>query len=337
MKSYIKAISYYLPEKRLDNETIAKEFPEWSIEKIAQKTGIHTRHIADKNELSSDLGIASAKKLFQEYNIDPKEIDFVLFCTQSPDYFLPTTACYIQNELGIPKSSGAFDFNLGCSGFIYGLSIAKGLIETEQASNVLLITAETYSKFIHPKDKSVKTIFGDAAASTLVSAVEGAENKIGPFIFGTDGQGGKNLIVKAGGLRFPKTDESGTDFTDEYGNVRNDNSLFMNGSEIFNFSLREVPPVIEKLYTKANLTEKDISLFIFHQANKYMLDFLRKKIKISEDKFYEYLAEVGNTVSSSIPIALKNAIIEGKVAKNDNLILVGFGVGYSWGGCIINF
>ena len=166
MKAAIRAIEYYLPETVLGSDDLTREFPDWSVAKIESKTGIRERHIASGSECSSDLGIAAAKKLFDSGAVSPSEIDFLLFCTQSPDYFLPTTACMMQAALGIPKTAGALDFNLGCSGFVYGLGLAKGLIETGQAKSILLITAETYSKFIHPRDRSVRTIFGDAAAAT---------------------------------------------------------------------------------------------------------------------------------------------------------------------------
>lgn len=336
MKASIKAISYYLPEAILSNDLINQDFPEWDIEKISSKTGINSRHISASDEFSSDMAVKAAEKLFEEHNIDRSTIDYLLFCTQSPDYFLPTTACIIQDKLGLNTSIGALDFNLGCSGFVYGLSLAKGLIAGEMAKNVLLITSETYSKFIHPKDKSNKTIFGDAAAATLITSGEGFCS-IGNFVFGTDGKGAENLIVKQGGMRFPVSEEN-EDIKDEFGNIRNDKNLFMNGTEIFNFTGEFVPKLTASILDKSGLTKEDIDLFIFHQANKYMLNHLRKKIKIPEEKFFISMEHCGNTVSSTIPIALYEAQKEGKTTDIKNLILAGFGVGYSWGACnlIIN-
>ncbi|KIC01475.1 3-oxoacyl-ACP synthase [Flavobacterium sp. JRM] len=331
MKANIKAISYYLPEAILSNDLINQEFPEWDIEKISSKTGINSRHISANDEFSSDMAVKAAEKLFAEHNIDKSTIDFLLFCTQSPDYFLPTTACIIQEKLDLNTTIGALDFNLGCSGFVYGLSLAKGLIAGGMAKNVLLITSETYSKFIHPKDKSNKTIFGDAAAATLISSETGFCS-IGDFIFGTDGKGAENLIVKQGGMRFPVSNNN-EDISDEFGNVRNDKNLFMNGTEIFNFTGEFVPKLTEAILEKSNLTKDDIDLFIFHQANKYMLNHLRKKIKIPEEKFFISMQHCGNTVSSTIPIALYEAQKENRLANCHNLIIAGFGVGYSWAAC----
>jgi 3-oxoacyl-[acyl-carrier-protein] synthase-3 len=330
MKVSIKAISYYLPQRELTNDAINVDFPEWDIKKISSKTGINSRHISAADEFASDMAIKAANKLFEEHTIDRQQVDFLLYCTQSPDYFLPTTACIIQDQLGLNTTIGALDFNLGCSGFVYGLSLAKGLIAGGMATNVLLITSETYSKFIHPKDKSNKTIFGDAAAATLITLEEGFCS-IGDFIFGTDGSGAENLIVKNGGIRNPF--QVNEDIIDEYGNVKNDNNLFMNGSEIFNFTSESVPNLTEAILKKINKDITEIDLFVFHQANKYMLNHLRKKIGIPEDKFYLAMENCGNTVSSTIPIALYEAIKENRVQNCKNILLSGFGVGYSWASC----
>jgi 3-oxoacyl-[acyl-carrier-protein] synthase-3 len=328
--AYIKAISYYLPEKIFSNKDLVKDFPEWSVEKVASKIGITERHVVGEHETSSDLAFKAAEKLFTEHSINPNEIDFILLCTQSPDYFLPTTACILQNKLGIPTTAGALDFNLGCSGFVYGLSLAKGLICSGSASNILLLTAETYTKYMHPKDKGNRTIFGDGATATLIS-IDGY-SEIKKFSFGTDGRGAENLIVKTGGLRNP--DKLNDITIDEDGNPKSSDHLFMNGSEIFNFTLENVPILVKDTLAKNNLTQADINLFVFHQANKYMMNFLRKKIKIEEEKFYYCLEMFGNTVSSTIPIALYEAHREGKLIGN--ILLAGFGVGYSWGGVILN-
>lgn len=333
--AYIKAVSHYLPEPVLSNEILSEQFPEWSVDKIAEKTGIYNRHITPPEMFSSDMGVAAAEKLFKDYNISPDSIDFILFCTQSPDYFLPTTACLIQDRLNIPTSAGALDFNLGCSGYIYGLSLAKGLIYAGIAKNILLITAETYSKFIHPQDKSNRTIFGDAAAATVISAESGVAT-IGEFDLGTDGKGAENLIVKRGGMRYQKSEGTPVVF-DEYGNAGHDNYLYMNGPEIFNFTSAMVPKLVNNVLKKNNLENADVSTYIFHQANQFMLHHLRRKLKIAEENFYIYMHDCGNTVCSTIPIALEEAIRTNVIKSGSKVVLAGFGVGYSWGGCVLNF
>lgn len=331
-KAYIKHIEYYLPDVEVSNGILSKEFPEWSVDKISKKTGIFNRYIARDDEFVSDMAIKAAKLLFENNSIDKNSIDFVLLCTQSPDYKLPTTACIVQDRLGLAKNIGALDFNLGCSGYIYGLALAKGLIESSIAKNVLLITSETYSKYIHPADKSNRTIFGDAATASLISSSGFAE--ILSFELGSDGSGADNLIVKNGGSKMNVNNS--LDFTDEYGNLHNDSCLYMNGPEIFSFTSAEVPKLVESILLKNNLLLDEVGLHIFHQANHYMLTHLRKKLKIEEEKFYVYLENCGNTVSSTIPIALFNAIKENRTLNN-NVLLAGFGVGYSWGGTILKF
>lgn len=333
MKAYIKTISYYLPQIIVTNEDIVKEFPEWSVEKIASKIGISQRHIAANDETAVDMAVKAAEKLFEQDKGIKKVVDYILLCTQSPDYKLPTSACVIQERLGLGVDIGALDFNLGCSGYVYGLSLAKGLVCAGIAKNILLLTAETYNKHIHPRDKSNRTIFGDAATATLISDSGIAE--IGNFSLGTDGKGAENLIIRTSGMRYPqKTNEFRID---ENGSPQSDDYLYMNGSEIFTFTLDRVPPLVSTTLAKNKLDQNDIDKFVFHQANKYMLNFLRKKLKIKEDKFYYYLSEVGNTVSSTIPIALFHALADGFISQGQNVLIAGFGVGYSWGGTVLKF
>lgn len=330
-RSYLKAISYYLPEPILTNNDLSAKFVDWGDEKIYKKTGIKQRHISGDDMYASDMAVKAAEKLFLEHSIDPGSIDFLIYCTQSPDYFLPTTACILQERLQLPMKCGAFDFNLGCSGYVYGLAICKGLIEASIAKNILFITAETYSKYIHPEDRGNRTIFGDAAAATLISDKGVAE--IMNFDLGTDGSGAGNLILKAGGARQKEISE--TFRIDEKGNFNSPSHLFMNGPEIFAFTSKMVPILIENVLKKNNLVQDEISLFVFHQANKFMLDFLRKKINIQEEKFFNFIETCANTVSSTIPIALKEAMEQDSC--RGYVLLAGFGVGYSWGATVIKF
>jgi 3-oxoacyl-[acyl-carrier-protein] synthase-3 len=333
MKVYIKGISYYLPERVLTNEELVKEFPEWSVDKISMKIGISQRHLAEENETAGDLAYQAAIKLFDDFSINKSDIDFILLCTQSPDYFLPTTACLIQNRLGLPTSVGALDFNLGCSGYVYGLSLAKSLIVGDVAKNVLLLTAETYSKYINSNDKSNRSIFGDAASASLISKEGFAE--VGDFILGTDGSGGKNLIVETGCSRQPKVKMDL--FLDESGTFRYSDHLYMNGSSIFNFTMDAVPPLIKETLLKNNLNQNEINLYVFHQANKFMLNTLRKLCNIDNENFYIDMEDVGNTVSSTIPIALSRAKKNGFIQLGANILIAGFGVGYSWGATVLKF
>lgn len=328
--AFIKAISSYLPEKVMTNDELVKEFPEWSVDKVAKKVGVDSRHLAAQDETAADMAEKAARTLFEQNGISPDIVDFIILCTQSPDYFLPSTACVLQHRLGIPTSAGAFDFNLGCSGFIYGLAVAKGLVAGGIAKNVLLLTAETYNKYLHPKDKGGRSIFGDGAAACLVSTEGFAE--IGEFSLGTDGSGAEYLIVKTGAARHPGKMEDLT--FDEGANPHSSDHLFMNGPAIFNFTLSVVPPMVDELLEKNRLEKDQINQFVFHQANSHMLSFLKKKLKVEDEKFYVNLSDCGNTVSSTIPIALCDAKKKGLL--RGNLLLAGFGVGLSWGGVVIS-
>ena len=331
--AYIKAISYYLPEKIVTNEELVKEFPEWSVEKVAKKVGVNSRHLAGENETAGDMAEKAARKLFEEYNISPNEIDFLLLCTQSPDFFLPSTSCVIQHRLGIPTSAGAFDYNLGCSGCIYGMAVAKGLISAGIAKNVLLLTAETYNKYLHPSDKSNRSIFGDGAAACLIST-EGFA-KIGNFSLGTDGSGADKLIVGTGASRHKE--KTGAYMEDEEGHIRYDDYLYMNGSGIFNFTLDAVPQMINDVLIKNDMEKDAIDYYIFHQANKFMLNTIRKVCVLPKDKFYINLEETGNTVSSTVLIGLKDCIDNELIKIGDKVMVSGFGVGLSWGGTLLSF
>jgi 3-oxoacyl-[acyl-carrier-protein] synthase-3 len=325
----IEAIASYVPDGVLDNAALAALYPDWPAQKILEKTGISQRRIAAPDETSADLAFAAAQKLLAQ-GVDPASIDYLLFCTQTPDYVLPTTACVLQHRLGLRTTIGALDFNLGCSGFVYGLSLAKGLVETGQARRVLLLTADTYSKLIHPGDKSVRTLFGDGAAATLVGACDAAEPQIGPFVFGTDGAGAQNLIVPAGGFRTPADTHTAVEETDVFGNVRSPEHLYMDGPAIMAFTLRAVPAAIARLAEATGTTLDQYDVVAFHQANGFMLERLRAKLGIDPAKFAIRLEACGNTVSSTIPIALEPLI---GAPERRRALLVGFGVGYSWAAC----
>lgn len=329
MKAYIKDIAYYLPQEVLTNEQIAREFPEWSAEKVANKVGIKERHIAAADETATDMAYQAAEQLFAQ-GVDRKNIDFVLLCTQSGDYFLPSSACILQDRLRLNQNCGAFDFNLGCSGYEYGLAIAKGLIVANIAKNILLLTAETYTKYLHAQDKGNRTIFGDGASATLVSTEGFAE--IGEVVVGTDGSGADNLIVRSLGAKNKKLLNDAQ--SDEDGNIVSGDHLYMHGGNVFNFTANVVPPMVEELLKRSGLQQDDVHLWVFHQANKYMINYLRKLLGIDKEKFYIFMENVGNTVSSTIPIALCEARKENRL--HGDILLAGFGVGLSWGGVMLH-
>lgn len=330
--AYLNYTTYYLPEGTLSNEDINREFPEWDIDKIARKTGIYNRHVAAEDEFPLEMSVKVATKLFEEYQIDKSEIDFILVCSQNSDYIFPATACMVQNELGLKKSCGALDFNLGCSGYVYGLGLAKGLVDSGLAKKVLFITVEVLTKFIGKADKSNRTIIGDGATANLVTN-EKTGFELMNFVFGTDGSGIEHIIIKEGGSRCPEI--SNIVIEDEYGNKHKDSELYMNGREVFTFVLSTVPQLIADTLAKNNLTHDDISHYIFHQANKYMLDNVRKKIGIPEEKYVILMGDCGNTSSCSVPVSFKRLMGQKEIHSGEYLCLAGFGVGLSWGGVVI--
>lgn len=324
----VSAIAGFLPDAVLSNDVLAELYPGWDADKIYDKTGIRERRIAAEGQTAGDLAEGAARRLFETQGIDPQSIDFLLLCTQAPDYVLPTTACIVHGRLGLRRNCGALDFNLGCSGFVYGLSLANGLIMSGAARRVLLLTADTYSKFIHPMDKSVRTLFGDGAAATLIEAEHTERPAMGPFVFGTDGAGASNLMVPAGGARRPRDAASAEESIDASGNVRSADNLYMNGAEILAFTLTAVPQAVAQLLDAADAGMDDFDLFVFHQANAFMLERLRRKLAIAPERFVVDMALRGNTVSSTIPLALEPLMGSGGPPRE--AMLVGFGVGYSW-------
>jgi 3-oxoacyl-[acyl-carrier-protein] synthase-3 len=329
----IRAIATHLPERVLGNDELAALYPTWPADKILEKTGIGERRIAAPDETAADLAFAAANRLFDAEPGLRSQIDFLILCTQAPDFILPTSACILQDRLGLRRDIGAFDINLGCSGFVYGLSIAAGLIAAGAASNILLLTADTYSKYIHDRDKSVRTLFGDGAAATLIS--RDTDALVGPFAFGTDGSGAGDLVVEAGGFRTPRCAETAIEQEDNAGNIRSRDHLYMHGANVMNFSLREVPRTFARLLEATGCTSGDVDFVVLHQANKFMLDALQKKLKLPPEKVPRRYEDIGNTVSSTIPFVLADLLKSGQMAPGTQIMLIGFGVGLSWAGAAI--
>ena len=322
----IGPIAVYLPARIETNEDLAADFPDWNMELIYSKTGIAKRHIAEPGQCASDLGVEAAKRLLAEQDIDPQTIDFLLLCTQTPDYPLPTTACLMQQRLGLSTDCGALDFNLGCSGFVYGLAMADGLIRTGSCRRILLVTAETYSRYIDPDDRSLRTIFGDGAAATLIEAADASS--LQTFRYGTDGSGADTLLVSRGGARLPE------DAHQPRHRKRWDSDLYMDGPSLMSFTVATIPQLVDDILAKANLEKDDVELFLFHQATRKMLEQLQRRLRLDETRLPIVLEHCGNTVSSTIPILIEHLRANGALKLGTTSMLVGFGVGWSWAGCI---
>lgn len=324
--SQIGPISIAFPEKLETCQTLLEEHPEWKMAEIKEKTGVDRRYIAAPQQTAGDLAVAASEKLIADFAIDRSTIDFVMLCTQTPDYVLPTTACLIQDRLSLPTTCGALDFNLGCSGFIYGLALADGLIQSGNAKRILLLTAETYSKYIDKDDRSLRTIFGDAAAASLIESSE--TPSLTAFQFGTDGSGADTLMVADGGAR------AGADVLQPRHRKRWNSRLYMDGPSLIEFSVKAVPALVDQVLQRAQLSRESIDLYLLHQATRKMLSALQECLDVSEHELPIRLDQYGNTVSATLPILISDLRREGRIKKDAKNMLVGFGVGWSWAGCL---
>lgn len=314
--SRITQISTHLPTSVLSNQELANRYPSWTAEKIFSKTGISERRIASRGETAGDLALSAAQKLLTTNSINAADIDQLILVTQTPDQALPSTSCRIHYELGLSSRCGAFDLNQGCSGYIYGLAVADGMIASGLAENVLLLTADTYSKIIDPGNQSVATLFGDAACASLIQKDSNAnENGIGPTQLGTDGSGGNLLRCSFGGWRIELGEQ---------------NPLEMDGPSVLAFTLSAVPKALREYLERNNCSLDDYDYVVFHQANKFILEKLYSKIG-AVDKGVISMEKTGNTVSCTIPIALEKLFSKSKDKNCRKVLLGGFGVGLSWG------
>lgn len=321
--SRIAGIEYALPDRVEPNSELLADNPDWDLEKIYRKTGVSQRYLSAPEQTASDLCAAAAEKLLARGVAQREEIGALLFCTQSPDYALPTTACVLQDRLGLSTRTLAFDFNLGCSGFVYGLAIASSLIESGLTERALLLCGETYSKYIGPNDRTCRPIFSDGGSATLIERAD--RPLIGPFELGTDGSGSCNLMVPNSGARRQGNGE-GSGF-----------QLKMDGASVFMFTLSAVPQNVRDLLRMAEISPEKVDLFVFHQASRVVLDSIAENLKLPPEKVIHDLDQVGNTVCATIPIALRRAEEQGRLRPGQRLLLCGFGVGYSWGSCLVDW
>lgn len=335
MSVFIKAIEYYLPERVITNSALQSLHPEWDVEKVGEKSGVYARHVAGKNDTAFDLACKAIEKLIDKSSISLKDIQGVLFCTQSPDYIMPSNAFLIHKKFKLGSNVWAFDFNLACSGYVYGISIARGMIETGMAENVLLITADTYSRYIHPNDRSTSVLFGDGAAISVISRTDAVG--VMDIMLASAGEEYESFYIPAGGCRIPANDLTKKSHVDFSGNESTLENIHMNGFAVWKFISKIVPEQIKDLLSRNNLEVSDIDFWGFHQASKLTLESLYKSLGISQSDVFSNLLNIGNTVSASIPILLKDAQESGRLKKGDLLLLSGFGVGLSWASLIMKY
>ena len=332
----IKAMAGAVPSNTIENINYTEHFPAEDVKDIVEKTGIKQRRFAPEGMTASDLCYHAAKRLMEDNEIAPEEIDALIFISQTPDYRMPATSLILQDRLGLPKTTMAFDMNLGCSAFVYGLSVAYSFMQQQNFKNVLLLDGETRSRVYHPKDRKTAFLFGDGGIAALINR----DDAYGKSYFSLNSDGSRESLIKidAGGYRNPSTPETLKEkVVDEYGNVRTDEHGYMNGADVFNFAIREIPKDIKRTLEDAGVDKEEIDFFVLHQANIYMNNYLGKKLKLDNNKMPISLDRFGNTSSVSIPLTIVSELQnELKSEKQKKLLLCGFGVGMSWASAVIN-
>jgi 3-oxoacyl-[acyl-carrier-protein] synthase-3 len=336
MSTAIVASAYYVPETRLTHAELAARYGEETTRKVEESAGIVERRVAREGECGSDFAARAAEDLLSRYQIDRASIDLLIFATQTPDYLLPTTACILQHRLGLPTTCAAFDINLGCSQYVYSLAVAHGMVESGLARRALVLTGDTVSRILHPQDKVVVPLFGDAGTATLVERTEPGQGFL-RFKLGTDGKGAPFLIWPTSGMRKARTPETAREVADKNGNIRREDDMAMDGAAIFVFTLKTVPKLIEDLLAEEKLGVPDVDLFIFHQASELIVESSAKKLKIPREKLHYKLHDVGNSGGSTVGIALTDAWLKGRLKPGMRVVLSAFGVGLSWAGALVKW
>ncbi len=329
----ITDLAYHLGPLVESNQDLLADNPGWDLAAIEAATGIMSRRIARADQCASDLAFEAAEELFAKGRVHRSQVDALIFCTQSPDYLLPTTACLLQERLKLSSACLAFDVNMGCSAYVYGLAMAWSFLKSGLSEKVLLLNADTYSKFVSRTDRTCRPLFGDGAAATLIEGVED-EDSLGPFDLGTDGRGWNKLILRGSGTRMIPLAGSASEVN---GSNPASHYLEMDGAGILMSAMSIVPKTVEALLKKAGLGKNDVDLFIFHQASKKVLDSIVRRLDLPEQKVFRWFSDIGNTVSASIPIALKQVERQGRLHRGDRIMLVGFGVGFSWASCFMTW
>jgi 3-oxoacyl-[acyl-carrier-protein] synthase III len=333
----IRAIAGALPETEVTNADLDRDNPAWGIELVAEISGIHSRRIAAVDETALDLSVRACEQLLAQSELAVDDVDAILYCTQDADYRTPGNAPILHDRLGLGDDVLAFDYGLGCAGFVYGLGFADAFARVGTASEILLVTAETPSKRMHPRDRSVRAVLGDGAAVTHLSAGDGGGGRITAYELCTHGRGLQHGYIPAGGSRTPASAETKVETSDNSGNVRTAEDMHMDGTGLWAFVSSAVPAHVKGFLAKHSLTLDDIDLCVFHQASKLILDSLTKALAIPPDKMFVHMSDVGNLSSASIPFALRAALDEGAIQPGDRVLLSGYGVGISYGSVIVEF
>jgi 3-oxoacyl-[acyl-carrier-protein] synthase-3 len=325
----IEGIGYSLGALTVTNEQLQAENPNWDMSKTIERTGVASRPIAAVGQTALDLALEATADVFARLQISASDVDALIFCTQTPDHVLPPNSALLHGRLGMQSSVMAFDITHACSGFVYALGIARSLVVSGTARRVLVVTADTYSRLVHPLDRSIRPLFGDGAAATVVSGHH-PRLKTVDVSFGTSGRHAERFIVKNGGARHASSASNAPVLPDRSGRIYSDDHIRMDGIGILSFFNNAVPSAVRDMLGKHRIAMADVSLFVFHQASRLALDGIARSLQIADDKMIVDMEDTGNLVSASIPVALARLIDRGAVVEGQTVVLCGFGVGLSW-------
>lgn len=331
----ITALAAAVPKRVIDNYKYTEHFDSEEVRKVVDKIGVYERRFADENTCASDLCYAAANRLIEDNNIPRDEIDLVVFISQTPDYRMPATSILLQERLGLPKSTIAFDVNLGCSGFLYGLSIVYSFMSQSGIRRALLLDGETRSKVYSPKDRTSAFIFGDGGVAALIERNDSFGTS--HFSLNSDGSRGELIMIPGGGYRKMSSAETLAErVVDEHGNIRSDEQGYMMGGDVFNFVIVEIPKDIKRLFSIAQEEINDMDYYVFHQANNFINSYLSKKLKLDPNKIPSSISKFGNTSSVSVPLTIVSEL-QGRLNGSHRLMLSAFGVGMAWATAIVPF
>ena len=336
LRAAITAIHYCLPATRLTQAELEGRFDPKLLKSITKMSGIVERRVTAPGQTAADLAFVAAQRLLEARGLSPSEIDLIVFASQTGDYQIPATACVLHGRLGLAETCAAFDINLGCSAFPYGLAVVDGMIRSGKVKKALLLNADALTQVIHPRDRGLVPLHGDGAVATLLEPSPGGDGLQGTLL-GTDGKGAEHLMIPASGARKPRSLETAREIVDSSGSTRTEEHLHMNGPAVFHFTVYKVPEVIRKALVQFGVTMDDIDLVILHQANKTMLDLIYKALNVPEAKRFFYLETVGNMSGASTPMALAEAVRQGRVRPGSLTLLASFGVGFSWGVALLRW
>lgn len=333
----IRSIATALPERQVTNADLERENPSWDMTAVTDRTGVRTRRIAAPDETAFDLSVRACDALLADSGLDVADVDAILYCTQTPDYVMPGNASLLHRHLGVGDEVMTLDFALACSGFVYGLGLADSFARSGLASEILLVTAATYSRYIHPRDRTTRALFGDGAAVAHVSAAGGGGEIVATELCANSRDLDKGAYIPAGGMRFPHSDETAREHPDGHGNFRSAEDLHLNGPAVWAFINSTVPQHLRSFLARRDLTVDDVDLFVFHQASKLVLDSLAKALGVEKDRLLVHMEDIGNLSASSIPVALHAALGDGAIEPGDRVLLSAYGAGLSYGSVLVEY